>query len=302
MCGKNKVDPLEWSSYSVEAEFEKTFGQGSTEWRVSDVNKNYAVCQTYPSKVVVPSKVDDSMLLKSSQFRAGGRFPILSYYHTETKSFMLRSSQPLLGSSNRRCKEDEMLLKSSLPIGKKGVIYDLRDANVMKSAASKGGGYETDANYPLWKRVNRHLDRFDQLHGSFGKLVEACLGDPSQYLNRLESSNWLQNTRQALYIACSIADELSNKDCCILVHGWDGSDNTLVVTSLVHILLSPEFRTVKGFQMLIEKEWLHAGHPFSRRCAKSAFGATSSRQEGPMFLLFLDCVRQVIDCLKVKMN
>jgi myotubularin-related protein 9 len=294
MCGKHKCDPNDWSVYSVEAEFEKLFGKANTEWRISHVNKDYSVCQTYPSKLIVPAKVDDTTIIKSSQFRAGGRFPILSYYHTPSKSFVLRSSQPLLGSSNKKCKEDETLLKNSLPIGKKGIIYDLRDANVLKSAASKGGGYETEANYPLWKRVNRHLDRYDQLQSSFGKLAEACIGEPGQYLSRLESSNWLQNTRQALYVACSIADELSNKDCCILVHGWDGWDNTLVITSLVHVLLSPEYRTIRGFQMLIEKEWLHAGHPFSRRCAKSAFGSTSSKQEGPIFFFFLDCVRQVI--------
>ena len=33
---------------------------------------------------------------------------------------MMRCSQPLLGSNNKRCKEDEYLLKSSLPIGKQG--------------------------------------------------------------------------------------------------------------------------------------------------------------------------------------
>jgi myotubularin-related protein 9 len=86
---------------------------------------------------------------------------------------------------------------------------------------------------------------------------------------------------------------MCNKDSCILVHGWDGSDNTLVVTSLVHVLLNPEYRTMRGFETLVEKEWLHAGHPFSRRCSKSAFGSSAARQEGPIFLLFLDCVRQV---------
>ena len=290
--GKNKIDAHDWHLYSVEAEFKKNFSN-NPDWRLSDVNANYTVCQTYPSKIIVPSKVDDSLIIKSSQFRAWGRFPMLSYYHTLTKSFMLRSSQPMLGSSNRRSKEDETLLKNFLPIGKKGYIYDLRDANVLKSAASKGGGYETDANYPLWKRVNRHLDRFDQLHASLSKLAEACLGESGQFLSRLELSNWLQNSRQALYVACCIVDELSNKDSCVLVHGWDGSDNTLLITSLVHILLNSEYRTIRGFECLVEKEWLHAGHPFSKRCSKSAFGSTSYRYEGPVFLLFLDCVRQV---------
>jgi myotubularin-related protein 9 len=292
--GKFQIVESDWKLYSVEEEFAKLFpNQVETDWRISDLNKDYSICPTYPSKLIVPKKIDDATLIKSSQFRAYGRFPILSYFHKPSKSFMLRSSQPMLGSSNRRSKEDELLLKIALPVGKKGVIYDLRDANILKSAASKGGGYETEANYPLWKRLNVNLDRYDQLQSSFSKLVEACLNDSTQFINKLDSSNWLQNTRQALNIACSIADELNNKNSCVLVHGWDGTDNTLIITSLVHIILNPEFRTLKGFQILIEKEWLHAGHPFSKRCSKSALGSTNFKYEGPVFMLFLDCVRQV---------
>ena len=209
----------------------------------------------------------------------------------------MRSSQPLLGLSNKRSKEDENLLKIALPMGKQGYIYDLRDSSLLKGAASKGGGYETEANYPLWKRVNRHMEKFDQLQASFSKLIDACSGDSSnsmdRYLNKLESSNWLLNIRQALYLACCIADELHNKNSCILIHGWDGWDNTLVVTSLVQILLNPECRTLIGFKNLIEREWLLAGHQFSKRCFKSAYGTSSAKQEGPVFLLFLDCVKQV---------
>ena len=210
----------------------------------------------------------------------------------------MRSSQPLLGSNNKRSKEDENLLKLALPMGKQGYVYDLRDASVLKNAASKGGGYEADSNYPLWKRVNRHMEKYDQLQTSLSKLIDACCGDSStnldKYLNKLESSNWLANIRQAFYLACCIADELCNKNSCVLIHGWDGIDNTLIITSLVQILLNSECRSINGFRMLIEREWLLAGHPFSKRCFKSAFGTSQAKQEGPVFLLFLDCVRQVI--------
>ena len=209
----------------------------------------------------------------------------------------MKSSQPLLGTNNKRCKEDETLLKSALPIGKQGYIYDLRDSSILKAAASKGGGYETEANYPLWKRINKHLERFDQLHVSFSKLIEITNdqnnNNMDKYLNKLESSGWFNNIRQAIHTASLIADELHNKNGCILVHGWDGTDNTLLITSLVQIILNPESRTLKGFQLLIEKEWLQAGHPFSKRCFKLAYGSTTQKQEGPTFLLFLDCVRQV---------
>jgi hypothetical protein len=90
----------------------------------------------------------------------------------------MRCSQPVLGSKGKdRCKEDEALLKAALQVGKKGYIFDLRDVNTMKAAVSRGGGYETEANYSLWTRINRNCERFDQLHQSLCKLVDACCGD-----------------------------------------------------------------------------------------------------------------------------
>lgn len=51
------------------------------EWRLSDVNKDFSVCQSYPSLVAVPKNIDDEALRKIATFRQGGRFPVLSYYH-----------------------------------------------------------------------------------------------------------------------------------------------------------------------------------------------------------------------------
>lgn len=215
--------PIEdgWNLYSIEKEFEIYFDNPATaDWRISDVNANYSVCSSYPTRLIVPKNIDDSILIKSSQFRSQGRFPVLSYFHKETKSFVMRCSQPMLGPSKKRSKEDEALLKSALSIGKKGYIYDLRDVNVMKNAAkSNFGGYETEHNYPLWKRINRHLDRFDQVQQSFAKLVDACSTDSSSWLSKLDSSGWYANSRQVLHVACCIADEIHNKNGCVIVHG-----------------------------------------------------------------------------------
>lgn len=42
------------------------------------------------------------------------------------QSVLMRSSQPLVGPSNKRCKEDERLLNAVLGIGKRGFIIDTR--------------------------------------------------------------------------------------------------------------------------------------------------------------------------------
>lgn len=51
------------------------------DWRLSEVNRDFSVCQSYPQVVTVPKSIDDESLRKVAAFRQGGRFPVLSYYH-----------------------------------------------------------------------------------------------------------------------------------------------------------------------------------------------------------------------------
>jgi len=69
------------------------------------------------------------------------------------------------------------------------------------------------------------------------------------------------------------------------------------VTSLAQLLLDPSFRTRKGFEQLIAKEWLSFGHQFAKRCGTIApleKGAQTSEEEpSPVFLQFIDCCYQL---------
>lgn len=42
----------------------------------------------------------------------------------------------------------------------------------------------------------------------------------------------------------------------------DGRDMCCVISSLTQILLDPFFRTISGFESLIQKDWVALGHPF----------------------------------------
>jgi myotubularin-related protein 10/11/12 len=40
-----------------------------------------------------------------------------------------------------------------------------------------------------------------------------------------------------------------------------------IVASLVQVILDPYWRSLRGFQTLIQKEWVVLGHPFCTRLA-----------------------------------
>lgn len=277
----------------------KRVARETNAWRLSEANEDFSLCPSYPRAVIVPRAVDDSAVARSARFRQGGRFPVLSYYHAPSGTVLLRAGQPLTGPQKRRCSEDEELLRAVLAgarPGARGFILDTRSPQAAKQARMTGGGTEAKAAYPGWKRLHRPLERGRPLQESFVRLVEAC-GDLEQsmdrWLNRLESCRWLSHVKETLSTACLAAQSMEQEGACILVHGAEGTDSTLLITSLAQLILDPLSRTMAGFQELIEREWVQAGHPFQLRCAHSAFSHARPKHEAPTFLLFLDCVWQL---------
>lgn len=82
-----------------------------------------------------------------------------------------------------------------------------------------------------------------------------------------------------------------DKGISVVVHCSDGWDRTAQVCSLAALMCDPFYRTIKGFQMLIEKDWLAFGHKFSDRCGHIQ---TDPKEMSPVFTQFLDCTFQLM--------
>lgn len=64
-----------------------------------------------------------------------------------------------------------------------------------------------------------------------------------------------------------------------------------VVSSLIQIIVDPYWRSIAGFQSLIQKEWVVLGHPFASRLGHVL---NQDVEPSPLFLLYLDCVWQLL--------
>jgi myotubularin-related protein 1/2 len=89
-----------------------------------------------------------------------------------------------------------------------------------------------------------------------------------------------------------VADKIENNKTSVVVHCSDGWDRTAQLTSLAMMMLDPYYRTLKGFQVLIEKEWISFGHKFSQRIGHGD-DKHSDDNRSPVFLQFIDCVWQM---------
>ncbi|TRY82230.1 hypothetical protein DNTS_023870, partial [Danionella cerebrum] len=68
-------------------------------------------------------------------------------------------------------------------------------------------------------------------------------------------------------------------------------DLSCVISCLVQLMCDPHCRSLQGFQALIQKEWVMAGHRFLDRC--NHLKRNDKEEVSPVFLLFLDCVWQL---------
>uniref|UniRef100_A0A131XZU7 phosphatidylinositol-3,5-bisphosphate 3-phosphatase n=1 Tax=Ixodes ricinus TaxID=34613 RepID=A0A131XZU7_IXORI len=281
-----------WTKFDFQSEFLR-MGVPNNYWAATKINQDYEICDTYPRYLYVPSVASKTVLVGSSQFRSKGRLPVLSYLN-KNMAAICRCSQPLSGFS-ARCVEDEQLLNCILksnPTSKFMYVVDTRPRiNAMANKAA-GKGYENENFYENIKFQFFGIENIHVMRNSLQKLIDTCeLSEPTMnsFLNGLESSGWLRHVRAIMetsyFIARAVEDGVS-----VVVHCSDGWDRTAQTCSLAGLMLDPYYRTIVGFQALVEKDWLSFGHKFTDRCG---LVQGDVREVAPVFTQFVDAVWQL---------
>jgi hypothetical protein len=112
-------------------------------------NKNFALCRTYPTKLLFPSKASAFLIEATGKYRSSNRLQGFSYYDYKTGTSIWRCSQPKPGFFGSRSAEDEELLKHIGNMCETGkvVIYDARSYIAAAANRLKGGGAENMDHY-----------------------------------------------------------------------------------------------------------------------------------------------------------
>ncbi|XP_017784444.1 PREDICTED: myotubularin-related protein 6 isoform X2 [Nicrophorus vespilloides] len=282
-----------WDFYDLQSEY-KRMGVPNDQWGLTNLNKDYELCDTYPRHLHVPLSATTTTLMGSSRFRSKGRLPVLSYLH-HNKASISRCSQPLSGFS-ARCVEDEKMFNHVLktnPNSSYMYVVDTRPKINAFANKAAGKGYENEAFYENIKFHFLGVENIHVMRNSLDKVIETCeQKNPTinSFLSGLESSGWLRHIKSILDTSWFIAQALE-EGISVVVHCSDGWDRTAQVCSLASILLDPYYRTITGYQALIEKDWLAFGHKFSERCGHVQ---SDSKEVSPIFTQLLDATWQLM--------
>ncbi|XP_072290214.1 myotubularin-related protein 3 isoform X3 [Eucyclogobius newberryi] len=174
------------------------------------------------------------------------------------------------------------------------LILDARSYAAAVANRAKGGGCECPEYYPNCEVVFMGMANIHSIRKSFQSLRFLCttMPDPANWLSALESTKWLQHLSLLLKASLLVVNAVDRDHRPVLVHCSDGWDRTPQIVALSKLLLDPYYRTIEGFQVLVETEWLDFGHKFADRCGHGE-NSEDLNERCPVFLQWLDCVHQL---------
>lgn len=289
-------------------------------WRLSEANIGYQICPTYPKDLIVPAILKEQEVCEAALERSKGRIASLVWIHPKTKASLTRASQPMAGMSGTSTEADRkycFALKAACPTGLALRIADARPRLNANANAFQGKGFENVSflgGPKVASLVFLDIENIHVMRSSYNKLKEGVAASsisssssgsnssisglnnsssssysaPESNADSIGSTKWLHHISLVLRGALSIAESLTLGHP-VLIHCSDGWDRTAQLAAATQLILDPFYRTINGFFVLINKEFVAFGHRFEYRLNKSNHKETS-----PVFFQFLDAVFQLI--------
>ncbi|RAK86123.1 phosphatases II [Aspergillus costaricaensis CBS 115574] len=149
------------------------------------------------------------------------------------------------------------------------LIVDARPTVNAFAMQAVGLGSENMDNYKFATKAYLGIDNIHVMRDSLSKVIDALKDSDVTPLgpnkDQLARSGWLKHISGILDGARLIARQVGLQHSHVLIHCSDGWDRTSQLSALSQICLDPYYRTMEGFMVLVEKDWLSFGHMFRHR-------------------------------------
>ncbi|KAF1936708.1 phosphatases II [Clathrospora elynae] len=151
----------------------------------------------------------------------------------------------------------------------RNLIVDARPTVNAYAMQAVGLGSEKMDYYPGAEKAYLGIDNIHVMRKSLDTVIDALKESdlvsfpPNRQL--LAKSNWIKHIANILDGTALIARTVGIMHSHVLIHCSDGWDRTSQLSALSQILLDPYYRTLEGFMVLVEKDWLSFGHMFRHR-------------------------------------
>lgn len=123
--------------------------------------------------------------------------------------------------------------------------------------------------YRFAKKQHLGIDNIHVMRNSLKGICEALEEAEATQLPvdsyKLRRTNWLKHIGGILEGSLTIVRNVHIYSSHVLIHCSDGWDRTSQLSAIAQLCLDPYFRTLEGFKVLIEKDWLSFGHMFLQR-------------------------------------
>lgn len=196
----------------------------------------------------------------------------------------LRSSESDIGCqgldppADAETLEDELINQTASDEKDEPKVYGAQQHNLIVDARptvnalamqAVGLGSENMDNYRFATKIYLGIDNIHVMRESLNKVVDSLKESDVTPLapNReaLARSHWLKHIGGLLDGAGIIARQVALQHSHVLIHCSDGWDRTSQLSALGQLCLDPYYRTLEGFIVLVEKDWLSFGHQFNHR-------------------------------------
>lgn len=175
---------------------------------------------------------------------------------------------------------EDSLLESAEELSSDGpAIYGAQQRNLIVDARptvnaefnrALGKGSENMENYRFATKEYLGIENIHAMRTSLNIVIRALQDGDMTSLppNRdlLAKSCWIKYITSILDGSALVARQVGIHHSHVMIHCSDGWDRTSQLAALSQIMLDPYFRTLEGFMVLVEKDWVSFGHMFAYRC------------------------------------